>query len=80
MKEDTTEFTIKCKMRTRWVPHFLSMLKYMQQLGGLGGSRLVTFYADGDGDFRPKFEWDKSLPSNAEPVQDSHGDRTYDAG
>ncbi len=80
MKEDITEFTIKCSMRTRWVPHFLAMLKYMQQLGGLGGSRIVSFYADGDGDFRPKFEWDSKLPSDAKPIEDNNGDRTYDAG
>ena len=23
------EFTIKVKMRSRWTPHFLAMLKYM---------------------------------------------------
>ena len=80
MKEDITEFTIKCRMKTRWVPHFLAMLKYMQQLGGLGGSRTVAFYADGDGDFRPKFEWDAALPSDAKPTEDDGGDRTYDAG
>lgn len=80
MKEDISEFTIKCRMRTRWVPHFLAMLKYMQQLGGMGGSRMVRFYSDGDGDFRPKFEWDKSLPSDAKPIKDDDGNRTYDAG
>ena len=80
MKEDITEFTIKCSMRTRWVPHFLSMLKYMQQLGGLGGSRMVSFYSDGDGDFRPKFSWDMALPSEANPVEDVDGNRKYDAG
>jgi len=75
-----TEFEIKCKMRSRWVPHFLAMLKYMQQLGSLGGSRIVSFYSDGDGDFRPEFKWDKSLQSEAKPVRDDHGDRTFDAG
>jgi hypothetical protein len=80
MKEDITEFTIKCSMRSRWVPHFLAMLKYMQQLGGLGSSRMVSFYSDGDGDFRPKFEWDSTLASDANPISDNKGDRTYDAG
>ena len=27
------EFTIKVKMQERWIPHFCSMLKYMQRLG-----------------------------------------------
>ncbi len=79
---DTT-FTIKCTMKYRWVPHFLSMLKYMQHLGGVGSSRVVAFYADGDGDFRPKFEWNKELlspSSEVRPVSDEKGDRLYDAG
>ncbi len=78
--EDSTEFTIKVSMRNRWIPHFLSMLKYMQQLGAAGSSRKVLFYADGDGDFHPKFEWHNSLNSDAEPRADNDGDRFYDAG
>lgn len=42
-------FTIKCTMKSRWVSHFLSMLKYMQRLGGIGSSREVAIYSDGDG-------------------------------
>lgn len=75
-----TEFTIKVTMRSRWVPHFLAMLQYMQRLGGLGSSRIVGFFSDGDGDFRPMFEWDDTLPSDADPVKDDDGHRTYDAG
>ncbi len=74
------KFTIECEMKDRWVPHFLGMLKYMEQLGGLGGSREVSLYSDGDGDFRPKFKWGEELPKVAKPVQDSNGDRLYDAG
>ena len=73
------KFTIEAEMKERWVPHFLSMRKYMDQLGSLGGSRLVSFYADGDGDFRPKFsfgiDFERVLPSKEED-----GDRIYDAG
>lgn len=78
--EDEQTFTINVTMKNRWVPHFLSMLKYFQYLGGVGSSRQVTFYADGDGDFRPKFEWDKELDSSAKPAKESNGDRYYDAG
>jgi hypothetical protein len=74
------KFTIEVEMKDRWVPHFLSMLKYMQQLGGMGSSRNVGLYADGDGDFRPKFKWDESLPSDATPVKENDGNRLYDAG
>ena len=77
---DCTQFTITVTMKDRWIPHFLAMLKYMQRLGGLGSSRMVSFYADGDGDFRPKFEWDANLPSDAKPIKDDNGNKSYDAG
>lgn len=77
---DNTTFTIKVTMKNRWIPHFLAMLKYMQQLGRVGGSRCITFMSDGDGDFNPQFEWDDSLSSDAKPVKDKNGDRWYDAG
>jgi hypothetical protein len=80
MKKKSVTFKIECEMEKRWVPQFLAMLKYMQQLGSQGASRKVTLYSDGDGDFRPKFKWDASLPSNAKPFYDINGDRTYDAG
>ncbi len=77
-----TEFTIQATMRSRWVPHFLAMLKRMQYLGAIGSSREVTLYADGDGDFRPKFEWDDGLSSDANPRHGSmaSGNYFYDAG
>jgi hypothetical protein len=80
MKDEKKKFTVECEMKERWIPHFLGMLKYMQQLGTQGRSRDVTFYSDGDGDFSPKFVWDESLPPVAPPTKDSSGDRTYDAG
>ena len=53
------EITIKAKMNERWVNDFLSMLKYMESCGNMGHSAVVGFYSDGDGDFRPKFEFDR---------------------
>jgi hypothetical protein len=61
------KFTITCEMKDRWVPHFLGMLLKMQTLGSIGASRHVAIYSDGDGDFRPKFEWDASLPDVSKP-------------
>jgi hypothetical protein len=78
MKEQ--EFTIKCKMNPRWIPHFLSMLKYMERLGNIGSSRRVSIFSDGDGDFRPKFEFSEDLNSKADPITNNNGDVTYDAG
>jgi len=74
------KFTITVDMPDRWVPQFLGMLKYMQVLGSVGGSRMVSFFSDGDGDFRPKFEWDENLPAEVEGCHDSDGDRFFDAG
>ena len=52
----------------------------MQFLGNIGSSRKVSLYADGDGDFRPKFKWSPALDCSKKPVQDINGDRLYDAG
>ena len=49
-------FEIKVTMKERWVDDFCSMLRYMEGCGRVGHSALVGFYADGDGDFRPRFE------------------------
>lgn len=51
-------FNIKVTMNERWIPHFCSMLLQMERFGKLGHSGLVGFYSDGDGDFRPEFEFD----------------------
>lgn len=52
------KFTINVEMQERWIPYFLGMLKTMQILGDIGSSRIIKFNSDGDGDFRPKFDWD----------------------
>ena len=54
-----TELTgvISYRMKRRWLPHFIAMLKTMQSFGNAGHSGHVAFYADGDGDFRPKFNF-----------------------
>jgi hypothetical protein len=69
-------------MEERWIPHFLGMLKSMEQLGSQGSSRYVSIYVDGDGDFHPKFNWDDEydLPPVAAPQNQHGGNRTYDAG
>lgn len=73
------KFTIEVEMQERWIPYFMSALKYMQYLGSVGSSRRVCLYSDGDGDFRPKFkteiEWEEKPP-----VVDNGGDRYYGAG
>lgn len=51
------KFTIECEMEERWKDYFLSFLKTMEFFGQAGHSELLGFYADGDGDFRPKFDF-----------------------
>jgi hypothetical protein len=75
----TSDFTIKVTMQDRWIPHFLSMLQHMQHLGDIGSSREITFFSDGDGDFRPTFSWDIECEL-ADPLKDKEGTRYYDAG
>lgn len=65
---------ITYRMARRWLPHFIAMLKTMQSFGNAGHSGNVAFYADGDGDFRPKFSFyvstipvDKVIPPLPEP-------------
>ena len=57
----------------------MSMLKYMEYLGKIGCSRRVALFADGDGDFNPKFETDISF-TEVEPVSEHDGNVIYDAG
>jgi hypothetical protein len=81
MKFPTKTFTITCTMNERWIPHFLGSLRQMQVLGEQGSSREVAIYADGDGDFRPKFEWNSDMPIPAAPARRNNvGDVIYDAG
>lgn len=67
-------------MNERWIPYFLGMLKYMEHLGNIGSSRKVSIYSDGDGDFRPKFDWEIKDIVKVEYEEDKYGNRIYDAG
>jgi hypothetical protein len=84
------KFTIEVDMKDRWVEHFISMLKRMELMGSWGSSRILGFYADGDGDFRPKFDfsgiegieevnpvYDDNIPTSE---KDAVCDVFYDAG
>lgn len=78
LNEEIT-FTVTCTMRKRWAAQLVSMLKKMQYLGSIGSSRGITIYADGDGDFRPRFEVDQEIPE-VEPASEHDGNTFYDAG
>lgn len=71
------KLTIEVEMGDRWVPQFLGMLRYMERMGQVGSSRMLRFYADGDGDFRPRFTWTGAPGiSPAAPLDEL----TWDAG
>jgi len=72
-------FTVTCTMEERWVNHFLSALKRMELNGRIGASDDVAIYADGDGDFRPKFEANIEYEVQ-EPYSERNGVIRYDAG
>jgi hypothetical protein len=54
-ERDIVEFDIHCKMKRCWANELLSFLAMIEGFGNIGHSGLVGFYADGDGDCRPKF-------------------------
>ena len=54
-------FNIKVTIKERWINDFCSMLKQMESCGEIGHSSIIGFYSDGDGDFRPKFEFDREF-------------------
>lgn len=72
---DDVRFTVTAEMGERWVPQFLGLLRDMQRCGQVGASRTLSFYSDGDGDYRPQFEWDVDV----EPAEPGPG-LTWDAG
>jgi hypothetical protein len=80
MGPDAT-ITITATMGERWVPHFLGLLREMERLGAVGSSRTLRFFADGDGDYRPRFEWDTGMePAGPAVVEGPNTDALWDAG
>lgn len=79
-------FTIEVTMKERWIDDFCSMLKWMEYCGNIGHSSKVAFYADGDGDFRPKFKINTEFDKTSGLRRKELGDRLigievlYDAG
>lgn len=53
--EDQMTCTITCKMNREWMERFLKLLDVMQEDGEIGHSETLSFFADGDGTFRPWF-------------------------
>ena len=73
---------IDAEIPDRWVPVFLGFLERLRLCGSVGMSRVTSFFADGDGDFRIKFDVtsDSEIPKPAGPVEDFNGTQLFDAG
>lgn len=66
---------IEVEMEERWVPYFNSFLCEMERLGKIGSSKTVSFYSDGDGDFRPIFNFSEHFE-----LMKPNKNNVYDAG
>ena len=83
---DKIEMTIKLQVTEPQALTLQAMFEYMNQLSGMGGSRYVAFFADGDGNFHPKSDITFDQPvrpltdemREAAIVEDDHGNRKYD--
>lgn len=77
---DPVALTITAEIPRRWVPCFLGLLETMQYCGDVGTSRQVTIFADGDGDFQPKFTWLGALDIEPAKGAETQEGWLFDAG
>ena len=86
-KHDSYEevsFNVKITMNKRWANEFQSMLQLMEKFGSSGHSGIIGIYADGDGDFRPKFDFDTEFEKSERIIKNgeelSSSEIIFDAG
>ena len=77
---NTRKFTIECEVPERWVNDFCSFLEHLEHCGSVGHSALVGFYADGDGDFRPKFRINTEYEKTSGQASHWTPELMFDAG
>ena len=75
------KFKIKAEIDERWVDDFCTFLYELEHNGEIGHSSLIGFYADGDGDFQPKFKI-KTNHNFTKPKNKirKEAEKIYDAG
>lgn len=56
------EMTIKLQVTQPQALALQAMLECWNSLASMGSSRYVSFYVDGDGNFKPKAMWEYSAP------------------
>jgi hypothetical protein len=62
MSSDRLEMTIKLQVTEAQALAVQAMLQCWNSLASMGSSRYVSFYVDGDGNFKPKATWEYSKP------------------
>jgi len=86
MKNDRIKMTVVMEVTEPQALALQAMFKYWDWLAGIGSSRFVGFYVDGDGNFKPKTSISYSAPIRTLTpemeyvaiVEDEDGDRKYD--
>ena len=74
------DFNIRVEMEERWIPYFQSFLKQMERNGKIGHSSMIAFFADGDGDFRPTFDFNIPFEKVEAKSDCVDAEYVYDAG
>ena len=80
------EITIKMDVTIPQGLALEAMFKYWNYLANIGSSRYISFYVDGDGNFKPncKISFNNSMPElteelqNIAVVEEKNGARKYD--
>lgn len=86
MSDEKILMTVSMQVTEAQAIALRAMFEYWTFLGGVGGSRMVGFYVDGDGNFQPKCFVTTSAPTRElddelrklAVVEDDDGDRQYD--
>ena len=78
---ENRKFVIECEVPERWVNDFCTMLRRIEFNGSIGHSGVIGIYADGDGDFRPRFNIQTDFDSTkATELEKFKPMAIYDAG
>ena len=81
------EMTVKMQVTTAQALALQAMFKHWNRLAGQGSSRMIGFFADGDGNFKPKCEmvFSEPLPELTDDLEkaaivsdDGNGTRDFD--
>ena len=87
ISRERLEMTVKMQVTPAQALTLQAMFKHWNLLAGWGSSRMIGFYVDGDGNFKPKCECSFSVPlpelteeleKLAQAKNDGHGNIDFD--